>query len=122
MSGKKVFTTILLVASCSSFLLSADNKNKNPPKKQYGDTPMMSQDMCSDLTDEEQNFAAMLNNNNAMTFCSKMSPMQRQKAMQMSATAGPAGVPRMSPDDAVQAVMQGNTMTRPRGAGACPVQ
>ncbi|HEY2810776.1 MAG TPA: hypothetical protein VGJ00_05255 [Rhabdochlamydiaceae bacterium] len=122
MSGKKFFTTFLLAATCSSFLLSADNKNKNPPKKQYGDTPMISPNACSGLTDEEQNFAAMLNDSNAMMFCSKMSPMQRQKAMQMSATGGPAGVPRMSPDDSVQAVMQGNTMTRPRGSGACPVQ
>ncbi len=85
---------------------------------------MMSPGDCSDMSDDEQDFASQLNDTNSMMFCSKMTPMQRQKAMQMAGMRGPSGT-KMSPDDAVQNVMKNSGMQGgkgQRGSSACPVQ
>lgn len=130
MQSKKKFFTFLLVMTLGVSFLSADNKtNKNPsPKKsqqKYADEPLLSQDACSSLTKEEQNFASQLNDDNALIFCSQMSSTQRQKAMQMAQARGKSS-PKISPDDAVQNVIQKdniqNNNKRPRSGGACPVQ
>jgi|GEM_PF-6920139 len=135
MKRKEIFLTALFMTVFSVPLFSNDSaqfaeselvaKKSTNTKSQYADEPMMSQSDCSALSSDEQDFASQLNDANAMMFCSKMTPMQRQKAMQMSGMQGSSGA-QMSPDDAVQKVMQnsGGQMNKGnrKGAGACPVQ
>jgi len=136
MKGKKFFITAIVMSAACMPLFSAESesaiesdkliakKNQNKQNSQYADEPMMSQDDCSALSSDEQTFASQLNDNNSMMFCSKMSPMQRQKAMQMTGMRGPSGT-KMSPDDAVQNVMKNSGMQNEkgqRGSSACPVQ
>ena len=136
MKRKKIFLTALFMTLFSMPLFSNDSalsaeseklvaKKSTNTKSQYADEPMMSQSDCSALSSDEQDFASQLNDGNAMMFCSKMTPVQRQKAMQMAGMQGPSGA-QMSPDDAVQKVMQnsGGQMNKGnrKGAGACPVQ
>jgi hypothetical protein len=121
---RKIF--ILSTCALSSTIFSAENEiaAKQNQNNYYDDQMMMTPD-CSDLTMDEQNFASQLNDTNAMMFCSKMTPMQRQKAMQLNGTRGPSGK-KMTPDDAVQSVMKSGNMQGTgkgqRGSSACPVQ
>jgi hypothetical protein len=112
--------TLGVIASLS--LHSEEDKGYVAKKQQpsYADQPMTSQNPCSTLTADEQTFASKLNSTNSSIFCSKMTPMQRQKSMQMASTKGPSNM-RMSPDEAVQQVMAGSNPNAP-GSKACPVQ
>lgn len=128
MTRKQLLIKIILITAFSLPLYSAAKNppSKTPPPKkpnqQLADDQMISPNQCSALTQDEQNFAKNLNDMNAMMFCTKMSPVQRQKAMQMSTMRGPNGN-KMTPDDAVQNVMGTNPNNgRQRGTGACPVQ
>lgn len=117
----KVTTFILSVLAFHSLHSQEDNEyvaKKQPPT--YADEPMTSQNPCSALTTDEQTFASKLNTTNSSTFCSKMTPMQRQQAMQMANTKGPSNT-KMTPDQAVQKVMAGSNQKAP-GSKACPVQ
>lgn len=119
---KKIFAIVICGMAFSPPLFSASKSNQNNSNQQYNNSMMMSQDAqdaCSNLSSDEQDFAAKLNDMNAMTFCAQMSPIQRQKAMQMTGSRGPSGT-KMTPDDAVQSVMQNNTPQR--SGGACPVK
>ena len=129
MYRKLFFLTVCAASSATVFsteekeIAAAQNQNYN-----YNDQMMQSPD-CSSLSMDEQSFASQLNDTNAMTFCSTMTPAQRQKAMQMNGTRGPSGK-KMTPDDAVQSVMKSSNMQGSgQGAGknqksssACPVQ
>lgn len=110
----------LVICGMALTLVSATKPNQNNMNQQQ---MMMPQDACSNLSAEEQDFAGQLTQANAMTFCSQMSPVQRKKAMQMVQVSGSSGM-QMSPDDAVQNVMQNKTQNnmRQRTGGACPVQ
>src|SRR5689334_3788703 len=110
MKGKKKILTSLFILLCniplfsSEGALSAESEKlvakKSPSMKSpYADEPMMSTSDCSALSSDEQDFASQLNDNNAKIFCSKMSPMQRQQAMQMSGMRGLSGT-KMTPDEA----------------------
>jgi len=117
----KVCTIILGVLA--SFSLHSEENNEYVAKKQqpsYADEPMTTQNPCSALTTDEQAFASKLNTTNSSIFCSKMTPMQRQKAMQMASTKGPSNT-KVTPDEAVQKVMSGSNPKAP-GSKACPVQ
>jgi hypothetical protein len=118
---KKIFTIAIALSTCSASLFSTDEGNQIAQNSQK----MMSPGDCSDMTQGEQDFASQLNDANSMMFCSKMTPVQRQRAMQMAGMQGPSGNP-MSPDDAVQNVMKNSggmpNNRGPRGSGACPVQ
>jgi hypothetical protein len=117
----KICTILLSVLTFHS--LHSQENNEYIAKKQqpsYADEPMTSQNPCSGLTTDEQAFAAKLNTTNSSTFCSKMTPMQRQQAMQMTNTKGPSNT-KMTPDQAVQKVMAGGNQKAP-GSKACPVQ
>lgn len=127
--GRIMFRKLFFFSTCalSSAAFSSEGSEiaaKQNQNNYYNDQMTMTPD-CSDLSMDEQNFASQLNDTNAMMFCSKMTPMQRQKAMQMNGTRGPSGK-KMTPDDAVQSVMKnGNTQGTgkgQRGSSACPVQ
>lgn len=116
-------TFILAVGILASFSLCSEEDKGYIAKKQqpsYGQDPAMSQNPCSALTTDEQAFATKLNSSNSSLFCSKMTPMQRQKAMQMANSKGPSGA-KITPDDAVQKVMSSSNTKAP-GSKACPVQ
>jgi hypothetical protein len=136
MRRDKFFLTALFMTVFSIPLFSNNSAQPAESEKQvakktptmnspYADTSMTSESDCSSLSSEEQDFASKLNDTNAMMFCSKMTPMQRQKAMQMSGMRGSSGT-KMNPDDAVQNMMQNNggqmNKGSQRGSGACPVQ
>lgn len=73
---------------------------------------------CSNMTRAEQQFSNLLNPTNKTTFCNKMTPQQRSKAMQMTGQLDANGVP-MSADRAVMKVVQEKTN---QPSGACPVK
>lgn len=113
----------IILGVVASFALHSQESNEYVAKKQqpsYADEPMTSQNPCSALTTDEQTFASKLNTTNSSTFCSKMTPMQRQQAMQMANTKGASNT-KMTPDQAVQKVMAGSSQKAP-GSKACPVQ
>lgn len=114
---KKVKGVIAVILMSAASLFAQD---QNVAQNNDNMNNMNMSDDCSQLSDDEQNFAGQLSDMNAMAFCSKMSSMQRQKAMQMSTMKGG----NMSPDDAVQKVMQGNMSKQPsrNSGGACPVK
>lgn len=114
---------ILAIGVLASLALYSEEDKGYVAKKQqpsYAEDPALSQNPCSALTTDEQAFATKLNSTNSSIFCSKMTPMQRQKAMQMTSTKGPSGT-KMTPDDAVEKVMSSSNMKAP-GSKACPVQ
>ncbi|MBS0620695.1 MAG: hypothetical protein JSS61_04465 [Verrucomicrobia bacterium] len=82
---------------------------------------------CSQLNPDELSFAAkMTSMQNKMTFCNQFTPEQRMQAMQMGDKPDASGK-MMSPDDAVQKVMQMHNMAptpmaQPRTGGGCPVK
>jgi hypothetical protein len=105
-----------VIASCFSLYAIEEQKDLITS---YDDEQMMSDDDCSTFTQDEQDFSAKLNDNNSMIFCSQMTAMQRQKAMQLSGGKGPSGS-KMSPNEAVQQVMKNGK--RSEKSGSCPVQ
>jgi hypothetical protein len=117
---KAYILAIGMLASLS--LYSEEDKGYIAKKQQpsYAEDQAMSQNPCNALTTDEQAFAAKLNTTNSSLFCSKMTPMQRKNAMQMTNTKGPSGM-KMTPDDAVQKVMSSSN-TKASGSKACPVQ
>lgn len=127
---EKISLTILSAMAIATQLFSDsagstfDTDHLVAKKSQY-DQQTMSPGDCSDMSQDEQDFAAQLNDVNAMMFCSKMTSDQRQKAMKMTGMRGPSGT-KMTPDDAVQNVMKKNGMQdagkNQRGSNACPVQ
>jgi len=82
----------------------------------------MNQMECSMLGDQEQTFANKLNAANKTTFCKQFTASQRSRAMQMANQKGSNG--SMTPDAAVQKVMQEDRMSPAKGAtgGGCPVK
>jgi len=114
---------ILAIGMLASLSLYSEEDKGYVAKKQqpsYAEDPAMAQNPCSALTTDEQAFAKKLSSSNSTLFCSKMTPMQRQNAMQMANTKGPSGM-KMTPDDAVQKVMSSSNTKAP-GSKACPVQ
>jgi len=67
--------------------------------------------MCQDMSPEMQQFAAKLNMNNKMLFCSKFTDAQRTQAMQMSAQKDSYGKPKMTPDKSVEKIAAENKLT-----------
>jgi hypothetical protein len=133
MKNEKIFILAIAMSALSVPLFSAEspssleNEKLLAQRNQYNDNSdqaMMSPADCSEMSEDEQDFASQLNDANSKTFCSKMTPMQRQKAMQMTGMRGSSGT-KISPDDAVQNVMKNSGMQGgkgQRGSGACPVQ
>lgn len=111
-----VVAAIGIIASCFSLYAIEEQKDLTAS---YDDELMMSEDDCSTLTQDEQDFSAKLNDNNSMIFCSQMTAIQRQKAMQLSGRKGPSGS-KLSPNDAVQQVMKNSKSSGK--SGSCPVQ
>ena len=132
MNSKNFFIYLYFLTACGGMLFSTEVSQstekmvaKKSSQPQYADESLMSQTDCSALSSKEQGFASQLSDANQILFCSKMTSMQRQKAMQMAGMQGTSGI-NMSPDEAVQDLMQNNdaqmNSKRQKGSGACPVQ
>lgn len=67
---------------------------------------------CSNLTEDEQNFAQQMSPANQMMFCQKFNQKQRSKAMDMAGTMDNNGK-MMTADMAVQKVAKDNNMMMP---------
>ena len=121
MKNKMTLVIALMVPTFSALFAADNNNTMMAPKNNTMQQQMSPMGDCSQLTTDEQSFAAKLTSTNAMNFCSKMNPSQRQRAMQMTTTPDASGT-MMNPNDAVQKVMQDNGMTQSRSGGACPVK
>ena len=73
---------------------------------------------CSNLTQDESDYARKLNDKNRQAFCGRFSASQRKQAMQMSCNGmmncgsnRNAGKNVMKPDDAVAKMMRDNNMS-----------
>jgi hypothetical protein len=113
-----------LVVTVGSPLFAASTSNggyKAP-------SSMMQAPDCSQLTQDEQNFAAkIMDMNNKKMFCSQFSPQQRQQAMRMNGQMDTSGN-MMGPDQAVQKAMGATPKSvipstqQKSSSGGCPVQ
>ncbi len=82
---------------------------------------------CSEMSQEEREFAAkLLDMNNQTIFCSQFSPGQRQQAMDLAGKPDANGNTQ-SADDAVSQTMQGaspaaGATSKRKPGGACPLK
>jgi hypothetical protein len=121
--------TLSLVALGLFATLCAQASNEGIAAASAGQPGMQKQADCSTMTADEQSFASQLMDPNMkMMFCSKFTPDQRSSCMQMAQQPDASGN-MMTPDQAVQKMMQDNNMTMPTTPGktskasdTCPVQ
>jgi hypothetical protein len=116
---KKLILCLTTFAAAGSSLFAA-------PASQSGQTMQSQQGQaadCSQMSVDEQNFAAQLTDmNNKMMFCSQFTAQQRQMAMQMMGQTDAAGN-MITADQAVMQVMgMGASTTQTRSGGGCPVK
>jgi hypothetical protein len=129
---KRAFCLIIMIAATSTLLFadptsSGGSNTPSPaiPPNQQGQMmqgQMMQAPDCSQLTQDEQNFAAqVMNMNNRAMFCNQFTPQQRQQAMQMMGQQDSSGN-AMSADQAVQQVMGSSAQQTTRASRGCPVK
>lgn len=117
----------LVATAATSLFAQTPSAGGSSTQTQQGQT-MNQPSACSQLTTEEQNFAAqVMDMNNKSMFCSQFTAQQRQQAMQMMGQPDPTGK-MMTADQAVQQVMgstgtsPAGTQAKPRTGGGCPVK
>jgi hypothetical protein len=131
---KRAFCLITMIAATSSLLFAdptsgggANTPSPAIPPNQQGQGQMMQGQMmqapdCSQLTQDEQNFAAqIMNMNNRTLFCNQFTSQERQQAMQMMGQKDSSGN-AISADQAVQQVLGSGAQQTTRANRGCPVK
>jgi hypothetical protein len=117
MNRTKVVAVLALAYMAASYADVAPTPAPPPPA-----APIVAD--CSNLSADEQQFAAQLSAPNKAIFCGQLTPAQRMAAMQMVRTPDATGA-MLTPDQAVQRVAPAPApapSSQPQNAGGCPVQ